>query len=342
MDLDEYRELHQQLVAFGMPADRRALIVGIDEYDTIASLSGCVSDATAVAALFSRHEDGSRNFDCKILVSPGPKRVTRAELRLQWAKLFQDFHGDVLFYFSGHGTPTDVGGYIVTQDGAVGDPGLPLNDLLTIANRSVARSVLVITDCCYSGDLGNPPNLQSGQHLYSQAQLREGLTILSASRPSQTAAEVGRHGVFTELLIGALQGGAADVRGRVSAASVYAYAEQALGAWEQRPMYKSHADSLAPIRLCTPRVPDLLLRELPEIFATPDSVHPMNPSYEHTHKSADPGNVALFDKFKVLRNASLLEAEDHLDLYFAALQSRGVFLTPMGKFYWRLAQQGRI
>jgi hypothetical protein len=325
-----------------MPADRKALIVGIDSYDVVNSLTVCVNDATAMVELFSRNEDGTPNFECKKLTSPGPILVTKIRLRQLWHDLFQNFNGDVLFYFSGHGTPTEVGGYLVTQDGTIDDPGLPMNDLLTIANRSRARSVLIITDCCYSGDLGNPPSLQDGQGSMNQAQLREGVTILSASRPSQVSAEIGQHGVFTELVIGALEGGASDVRGRVSAASVYAYVEQALGAWEQRPMYKSHADSLAPIRRCKPRVEDTILRDLPELFVTSESTYKMDPTYEHTVPNADHRKVELFDKFKILRDASLLRVEDNLDLYYAALQSKGVFLTPLGKFYWRLADQGRI
>jgi len=292
--------------------------------------------------ILERHEDGSPNYDCRVLTSPGPRPVTRKFLREQWAELFENFDGDVLFYFSGHGTPTDVGGYLVTQDGEPGDPGLAMNDLLTLANRSKARSVLLILDCCFSGDLGNPPNLQSHGSIENQAQLREGLTILAASRSSQTAAEVGGHGVFTKLVVGALSGGAADVRGLISVAAVYAYVEQALGSWEQRPVYKSHADRLPPLRRYKPSVPDTLLRELPSIFNRPESTLGMDPSFEHTNTSAKPENVALFNNFKILRNARLLTTKDEKDLYYVALDSEMVHLTPLGQFYWKLADLGRI
>ncbi len=247
---------------------KRALVVGIDQYDRVGPLNGCVADATSMAALLDRNDDGSLNFDCRVLTSPGPVPITRAVLREQWDDLFRHFDGDVLFYFSGHGTPTSLGGYLVTQDGTPGDPGLAMNDIVTLANRSRARTVLLILDCCFSGSVGNPPNLQSD--VENQAQLREGVTILAASRPTEPAMEVGGHGVFTKLVIGALRGGAADVRGRVSAASVYAYAEAALGAWDQRPLYKSHAARLDPIRTCEPKVSDAILRELPTYFRRPD------------------------------------------------------------------------
>jgi uncharacterized caspase-like protein len=65
--------------------------------------------------------------------------------------------------------------------------------------------VLLILDCCFSGSIGNPPNLQG--EIENQALLREGVTILAASRPAQVSMEVGGHGVFTKLVMGALRGG---------------------------------------------------------------------------------------------------------------------------------------
>lgn len=41
---------------------RKALIVGIDFYDNINHLSGCVNDANAVKASLERHSDGRLNF----------------------------------------------------------------------------------------------------------------------------------------------------------------------------------------------------------------------------------------------------------------------------------------
>jgi uncharacterized caspase-like protein len=241
---------------------KRALLVGINDYDHFTSLNGCVADAEAMTEVLRRNGDGSVNFECRPLTSPGLQPVTRSALRQKWRELFQDFRGDVLFYFSGHGTPTEVGGYLVTQEGTTDDPGLAMQDMVDMANKSSASSVMLILDCCFSGSAGNPASVQGGG-LESQAILREGVTILAASRPTQVSMEIGGHGVFTNLVLGALRGGAANVRGQVSAASIYAYAEAALGAWDQRPLYKSHAAHLEPVRVCEPVVPDALLREMP-------------------------------------------------------------------------------
>lgn len=318
---------------------KRALIVGIDDYDNVNSLSGCVNDANNMKEVLERNEDGSKNYDCRILTSD-KLHVSRKFLRQQWTELFENFPDDILFYFSGHGTPTDVGGYLVTQDGETDDPGLSMNDLLSLANGSKAKSVILILDCCFSGNLGNPNNLNNS--IENQAQLREGVTILTASRSNQVASEIGGQGVFTNLILGALRGGGADVRGRVSAASIYAYAEQALGAWDQRPMYKSHANCLGPLRLCKPDVSDDLIRELPELFDSADYQYFLDPSYEHSEPSAIPENVEVFDKFKLLRNARLLTTQENKDLYFITLDSEYVYLTALGQFYWNLANEGKI
>jgi len=316
---------------------KRALLVGIDSYDHMTPLTGCVADALAMCKLLECHDDGSPNYECRVLTSADGPPVTRQCLRAKWHELFDNFDGHAFFHFSGHGTPTKAGGVIVTQEGIRGDPGLSMEELVALASRSKAKTLLLVIDCCYSGGTGDPPILQAGNGGQGQTLLREGMTILAASRSTEVAREMGGQGVFTQLILGALSGGAADVRGRVSAASIYAYVEQALGSWEQRPMYKSYADRLPPVRLCKPSVPDSLLRELPKLFTAETSSFYLAPSYESTHPTARSSHVSLFKKFKMLRNAHLLTTQSGKDLYFIALESGWVKLTPLGQFYWNLA-----
>lgn len=317
---------------------KSALLIGIDDYQNVKPLHGCGADARAMAEILKSNDDGSPNFDCRLMTSSAGKPITRPVLRRSWSELFRDFDGDVLFYFSGHGYPTELGGYLVTQEGTPDDPGLAMNDVVQLANISKARSVLIVLDCCHSGAVGNFANVQSG----NQAQLREGVTILAASRPSQVAFELDGHGVFTNLLLGALRGGAADVRGRVSAASIYAYAEAALGGLDQRPMYKSHAAHLEPVRVCNAKVEDVLLRELLVFFPEPDSEYRLDMTYEETNGAAKPENVAIFKKFKLLQIAGLLKPKVGFDLYWTAERSGYVQLTTLGEFYRHLASVGRI
>lgn len=258
-----------------------------------------------------------------------------------WKELFGSFTGDAVFYFAGHGGPSESGGFLVTQDGEDDDLGLPMNEIVQLANDSPTRSVLIILDCCFSGAAGNSPSLQT-PGLY-QATLREGVTILAASRPTETAGEIDGHGLFTDLVLGALRGGAADVRGRVSAAGIYGYVESAFGSWAQRPLYKSHAARLDPVRLCLPKVSDTLLRELPRYFGTADVPYQLDMTYEETNTGAAiPENVETFKKFKTLQLAGLLTPKSGSDLYWSAERSGSVVLTPLGQFYWRLVDEGLI
>jgi uncharacterized caspase-like protein len=138
--------------------------VGIDNYPGHSNLNGCVADATAMDNVLQRNDDGTRNWDTQLVVgaSTSPAVVTRGRLRGLMSELFSSPRDtDLLFFFAGHGVQTGWGAELVTQDAAVNSMGVSMNDLLTLANASAARSVTLILDCCFSGDLGNAPNLQS-------------------------------------------------------------------------------------------------------------------------------------------------------------------------------------
>lgn len=318
--------------------NKRALLVGIQDYDYAPPLFCCAEDARAMADVLGRHADGSLNYECLALTSD-EQRITEAELRGKVRELFADVAGgEVVFYFSGHGVVTDAGGHLVTQDGQANDQGYPMSELLQIANRSGVTSVLIILDCCHSGSIGGA----GGDHYQNQVLLSEGVTILAASSPQQESREGLEHSLFTELVLDALNGGAADIRGNVSAASLYGYVEQSLGAWQQRPMYKSNARRLNPIRHCEPAVSDQLLRQLPGLFASPQTEIALDPAFEHTSPSAEAAKVAMFDQFKALRDARLLKTAGGEDLYYAAIGSGAVKLTPLGRFYWQLVKNRRI
>src|SRR5690348_10477244 len=123
---------------------RRALCVGIDQY-TFGPLRGCVSDATRMASLLSKHEDGSPNFTCKTLLAPvggAHDAITRVKLRAAIEELFRDRADVALLHFSGHGSENNLGGYLVTQDAERYDEGVAMMDVLQMANDSKADEVV--------------------------------------------------------------------------------------------------------------------------------------------------------------------------------------------------------
>jgi hypothetical protein len=315
---------------------RRALLVGIDDYPS-APLAGCVNDAEAMEGLLRRDDDGRVNFDTQLLTSD-QETVTRARLRESLEELFADPADVALLYFSGHGTENDLGGYLVTSDAAAYDEGVSLADVLALANRSVhIREVAIIIDSCHSGWLGAVPAIDN-----AHASLREGLSILSASRSSQASIEQDEHGVFTELVCSALDGGAADILGNVSVASIYAYVDQALGAWDQRPLFKSHVSRMLSLRTAKPAIDVAILRRLPDWFATPDAEFPLSARHEHTAEPQDSDAESTFRCLQRCNRVKLVEPIDEEDMYYAAMNGTGCRLTSLGRFYWKLANAGRI
>lgn len=60
---------------------RKALIIGIDHYEFIGPLSGCVHDAYAVKAALERNADGTLNFPSpQVLVATGPTQQVKKKL----------------------------------------------------------------------------------------------------------------------------------------------------------------------------------------------------------------------------------------------------------------------
>lgn len=318
---------------------RRALCVGIDEYPS-GPLQGCVSDAERITAVLAANQDGSPNFDGRMLTAPvgvDASRITRVVLREAIETLFRDQADIALLYFSGHGTINNLDGYLVTQDARRYDEGVAMSDVLKWANDSKAVEVVIFLDCCFSGVLGNPPAVDNTKVL-----LREGVSILTASRGDQPSVETGGGGLFTSLVIDALAGGAADILGTVTAPGVYACVEAALGAWDQRPLFKSHVSRLVPLRQCTPPIERATLRRLPALFPLPAEDLPLDPTHEPTSPTADAAKTAAFRDLQALSRVHLVVPCDAPHMYDAAMSSKACRLTPSGRYYWRLAKDSRI
>ena len=314
---------------------KKALIVGINDYSS-APLSGCVNDANAIGTILESHGDGSPNFGIKMMTSPS-LNITRSALREAIEQLFVGDDDMALLYFSGHGYIKSTGGYLVTTDAKKYDEGVSMDEVLTLANQSKAKNRVIILDCCHSGALGSPSI--TGSNI---AQLSEGLSVLTASRDSEYALEINGSGVFTSLVVDALKGGAADLRGNITPGSLYAYVDEALGAWEQRPIFKTNVTSFAPLRKIPPKVPFETMRKITSYFATPDAAHTLNPTYEDTDPSAIKDNVKIFKDLQKFQSVGLVVPVDAEFMYFAAINSKSCRLTALGYQYWRLVKEKKL
>lgn len=314
---------------------KKALVVGIDDYPS-AALNGCVNDANAIANTIEANGDGSPNFSVRLTTSPNTE-VTRSLLRESIETLFEGESDMALLYFSGHGFIKSTGGYLVTKDASRYDEGVSMDEILNMANQSKAKNKVIILDCCHSGALGTPSITNN-----NLAQLSEGLSVLTASRDSESAMEVDGSGVFTSLVVDALKGGAADLRGNITPGSLYAYVDEALGAWDQRPIFKTNVSSFASLRNVPPKVPFEIMREITSYFVTPESEHDLDPSYEDTEEAANEENVKIFKNLQKFQSVGLVVPVDEEFMYFAAINSKSCKLTALGYQYWRLVNEKKL
>jgi hypothetical protein len=123
---------------------------------------------------------------------------------------------------------------------------------------------------------------------------------------------------------------------------VYAYVDQSLGAWEQRPLFKALVSKLIPLRSCTPVIPLDVLRSLPKYFSAAETELALDPSFEPDAEPHHPGNEKIFSQLQKFRAARLVVPVGEEHLYYAAINSRSCKLTPLGQFYWSLANSGRL
>ncbi len=323
---------------------RKALVVGINYYEHGSPLFGCVDDAHEVEAILERNDGGAVNFDCLLLTGTGPSdRVDRGELKDSIEKLFQDDVEIALFYFAGHGHIEATGGYLLATDSSRGDEGVALSEILTFANKSPAKNKIIVLDSCHSGIAGNPPTQGD------LAALSEGLTVLTASTEDQYATEENGRGIFTSLLVDALNGSAANLTGDITPGSVYAHIDQSLGAWEQRPVFKTNVKQFVSLRKVAPPIPTSELRRLTELFPSPGFEFRLDPSYEPEMKGRDPGmpnpdpeNTRTFAILQRYNRLNLLVPVNVPHMWNTAMESESCRLTALGEHYRRLVEKSRI
>jgi hypothetical protein len=316
---------------------KRALLVGIDAYDEFTGLEGCVNDVAALLPLLARNEDGGVNFACAVNDTADEQRVTRNDLLAQVKRLLAPGADVALLYFAGHGAGNgDV--TLMTTDATAGTLGVTLAEVLALVATSVVPEINIILDCCFSGGAGAIPQLGT-----TGAFLRPGLSILTASRADQTSIETyDQRGLFSWYLCAALAGGAADIRGNVGLAGIWAYLTESFGPWEQRPTLKANIERAHVLRTCNPSVSDDTLRHLASWFPEPKAEFALDPSYEDTAGLGNKTNEEVFKQLQKCSYVKLVEPVDEEYMYFAAMNSKACRLTALGQHYHLLAQEDRL
>ena len=327
---------------------RKALIVGIDHYIHLNALMGCVNDAHEVKAILERHADGTVNFATpRVLTGTGPADIVeKSELKDAVRELFADDADIALLYFAGHGYIEDTGGFLCAGDCKKGDDGLSLSELMTIANKSQAKNKVIILDSCHSGVAGDRTAAQG------IAEIKEGMTILTASTAEQPAMELPgrRAGVFTHLFVDALRGAAANLVGDVTPGSVYAHIDQSLGPWAQRPVFKTNVKTFVSLRRATPPISLVDLQALATHFPQAGYIFKLDPAYEpERFEKRDPNlpppdakKNAVFAVLQKYVKVNLVQTVDAPHMWHAAMQSKSCKLTVLGEHYRELVAKKLI
>src|ERR1700685_65035 len=323
---------------------RKALIVGIDYYEHAKLLSGCVNDAHAVKAMLERHADGTVNFVTPRILTASSVAdiVEKTELKEAVRELFAGDSEIALLYFAGHGYIEDTGGFLCPSDCKTCADGFSLAELMTLSNKSQARNKVIILDSCHSGIAGDRPTTQG------VSEIKEGMTVLTASTAEQYASEVpgGGAGVFTTLFVDALGGAAANLVGDVTPGSVYAHIDQFLGPWAQRPVFKTNVKTFVSLRKATPPIALTDLQALATHFPEAGYLFKLDPSYEPERSEEQrndptlppphPKHTAVFAVLQKYVKVNLVRPIGAPHMWHAAMQSKGCQLTVLGEHYRKL------
>ncbi len=326
-----------------MYGQRRALVIGIDYYEHVSRLYGCVNDARRVKDVLTRNANGEVNFQVEIILgNTSNVRTGRTYLMERIRDLFAGDHHVSLLYFAGHGHVDEkTGGYLFAGDSRTGSDGVPLAEVVALANASRIRDKIIILDSCHSGiagtRIGDP----------KVAELTLGTTILAASSVEQYASESNGSGVFTDLMLDALEGAAANLVGDVTPGSVYAHIDQSLSTFHQRPVFKAHVKDFVSLRRAEPLIHLSDLRKIAKLFESPDKEIRLDPSFENEHSTKrritpNPTNVKTLRLLRDFHRLNLVVPVGVEHLYHAAMQSKTCKLTKLGAHYWRLVQADQI
>ena len=151
------------------------------------------------------------------------------------------------------------------------------------------------------------------------------------------------------MLVDALSGSAANLTGDITPGSIYAHIDQSLGAWEQRPVFKTNVKQFVSLRKSFPAITIEDLRKITTLFPTPRYSFPLDPTFEPEMKGRDEGmpnpveeNTRIFSVLQKYNRLNLLvpDGEDHM--WNAAMESKSCRLTALGEHYRRLVGKNLI
>lgn len=238
---------------------RDALIVGINQYQSLPALNAPAADAEAVADCLQKTQGEFRVHRLPEVIREGRAAVGRRHpvtAQMLEESLIQLFKPKgkstpttALFYFSGHGLQREAGiqeGYLATSDTdpSKGNFGISLNWLRRLLQQSPVRQLIVMLDCCHSGELLTFNDADPG------ARAGTDRLFMAASRDYESAYEAldGKHSVFTSALLAGLNPYQQE-GGKVSSYGLTEHVSQQLRGEIQQPLFETSGSEIVLTRV---------------------------------------------------------------------------------------------
>lgn len=241
----------------------RALVIGINKYETASPLSYAVSDAVSIRDLLVS-DFGFPDSEVTLLIDEAATRQAVLKAFLRFANDDIGLDDRLVVFFAGHGH-TRTGsrgeiGYLVPHDADMTDFStfIRWDELTRNADLIRAKHVLFIMDACYGGlALVRTAGAGSTRFL-KDMMLRTSRQVLTAGKADEVVSDSGgpipNHSVFTGHLIEAFQGKAATPDGVLTASAVmsYVYAKVASDKNSQQTPHYGHVDGDGDMVLLAP------------------------------------------------------------------------------------------
>lgn len=248
--------------------NRYALIVGISQYDTkgLAQLEKPTTDAEAVAQVLEQYGNFTEVKRLPSRINPETKKREMVNQSVTAKQLWQAIetllkeqarNNDALIYFTGHGLKAEglsgkPRGYLATSDCQIKadiiksegnkdesriievQDGIPFDDLNHLITQSDLSSLVVLLDCCHSGNLIERNLIQQSFGI----SLEKDYYLIAACRGYQEgkALKSEEHSIFTGALLRGLRAENASNNGEISCDRLYDYISRELRGTSQQPL----------------------------------------------------------------------------------------------------------
>ena len=220
-------------------SNSRALIIGINDYQNVPSLTYAKDDAISIQNLLVT-QFGFRKNNIQLLLNEDATKDAILDAFHNITKKSKE-NDRVLVFYAGHGDTDKLPfggekGYLIPVDGNIENKYrtcIPMEELYDIAQMSYAKHILYLVDACYGGlalSMKRGLNKETIPNYISRITRERGRQIITAGGKDQEVIEKSEwgHSALTKNLLSGLGEGFADLNedGYITANELGEYAKE--------------------------------------------------------------------------------------------------------------------